>query len=585
MSTNATANTTPDPRPYAWVRTWWPTLALIGAITLARLIYLALLCPYALVEDEAHYWEWSRRLDLSYFSKGPGIAWLIRASTELVGHTELGVRFFAPICSGILALSAAATGASVVRTNPNATPGRAMRLAFVSALIVLLIPAYQLLALLMTIDSPYLACWAMAALFAHRALFRASALAWPMLGLAIGAAFLFKYTILLIVPGLILGAWMGRRGLNLTPAFKPLALLGTLLALAGLAPVIAWNASHDWATLHHLLDHLGFGHEQTQGESKPFDTRRLGVFALEMIGIQIGIIGPVLVLMAASAWRARRDDGNDPESPSVRFLVGCALPLLAFYLLVSFFTRVEGNWPIAAWVTLVVPAAAVVLRELELWRPRFLHWKALPRPRPRAGTIRRCPESPAQGVWHTTIIYGLVAGLAMLALNLLALTPVVGNAIPVGRLTSAKPMADHVAELVGELQNTTGLEPFVATQHYGRASLMAFYLHDPSAPMDVVCAGRALGGEGRQYDLWPDRVLSNPALAGRPAVLMGATQQQWEAFFQRVEAVPSPDDPERPGIRGDHKKNRRAFLGWRCTPPPPPPPPPPPTPPSETNPS
>ena len=31
--------------------------------------------------DEAHYWEWSRRLDLSYYSKGPLIAYLIAALT------------------------------------------------------------------------------------------------------------------------------------------------------------------------------------------------------------------------------------------------------------------------------------------------------------------------------------------------------------------------------------------------------------------------------------------------------------------------------------------------------------------------
>ena len=36
--------------------------------------------PLDLAGDEAHYWDWSRRLDLSYYSKGPLVALIIRAS-------------------------------------------------------------------------------------------------------------------------------------------------------------------------------------------------------------------------------------------------------------------------------------------------------------------------------------------------------------------------------------------------------------------------------------------------------------------------------------------------------------------------
>ena len=45
-----------------------------------------------LAPDEAHYWEWSRRLDWSYYSKGPMVAYLIAGSTRLCGNTEFCVR-------------------------------------------------------------------------------------------------------------------------------------------------------------------------------------------------------------------------------------------------------------------------------------------------------------------------------------------------------------------------------------------------------------------------------------------------------------------------------------------------------------
>src|ERR1043165_4458871 len=47
--------------------------------------------------DEAHYWMWSERLAPAYFSKGPGIAFAMRATTAPFGPTEFGVRCLSPI--------------------------------------------------------------------------------------------------------------------------------------------------------------------------------------------------------------------------------------------------------------------------------------------------------------------------------------------------------------------------------------------------------------------------------------------------------------------------------------------------------
>ena len=47
---------------------------------------------WPLIADEAHYWEWSRRLDWSYYSKGPMVAYLIALPTRLGANTEFWVR-------------------------------------------------------------------------------------------------------------------------------------------------------------------------------------------------------------------------------------------------------------------------------------------------------------------------------------------------------------------------------------------------------------------------------------------------------------------------------------------------------------
>src|ERR671933_191171 len=60
-------------------------------------IRMTLLGATDLSGDEAHYWMGSERLAPAYLSKGPGVAFAIRASTMIFGANEFGVRFFSPL--------------------------------------------------------------------------------------------------------------------------------------------------------------------------------------------------------------------------------------------------------------------------------------------------------------------------------------------------------------------------------------------------------------------------------------------------------------------------------------------------------
>src|SRR5437667_7759830 len=95
----------------------WPwrllALSLVLATALLRFLYLALACPLDLAPDEAHYWDWSRNLDWSYYSKGPVVAYLIRSSCllagpwsrSLTGTDMLAVRLPAVLCGAFLLVS------------------------------------------------------------------------------------------------------------------------------------------------------------------------------------------------------------------------------------------------------------------------------------------------------------------------------------------------------------------------------------------------------------------------------------------------------------------------------------------------
>src|ERR1051325_9048416 len=81
-------------RPALSVRACRLTAALlISAVVIFHLLYLIHNCPLDLAEDEAYYWDWSREIDMSYYSKGPATALLIRASCAIFGDTMPAVRF------------------------------------------------------------------------------------------------------------------------------------------------------------------------------------------------------------------------------------------------------------------------------------------------------------------------------------------------------------------------------------------------------------------------------------------------------------------------------------------------------------
>ncbi|MGI5820113.1 MAG: ArnT family glycosyltransferase [Armatimonadota bacterium] len=145
-------------------RVGWPeTVLLVLAVLVIRIIYLVWLSQWELLGDEAHYWEWSRRPSLSYYSKGPGVAWLIAASTALFGASEWAVRLPAAIASAVGALALARL------TNEITGDERA---GFLAAGAFFLIPIFQLEAQVMTIDPPFMASWIICAWIAWHA-FRA----------------------------------------------------------------------------------------------------------------------------------------------------------------------------------------------------------------------------------------------------------------------------------------------------------------------------------------------------------------------------------------------------------------------------
>lgn len=490
------------------------TLAVILASVLlcARIAYLVWLCPYELVADEAHYWEWSRRPDLSYYTKGPGVAWLLYASTHLFDVSEWAVRLPAALASFACVILLVALTVSACPDRPRAT--------FFAAALFMLAPVFHGTAQFMTIDGPYYACWLLAALAAwrmHRG--NPSASGFLALGMVIGIGMLFKYTILLIAPGVL---WFLFRHHPMTPLRRTASLLTLLAGITACAsPILVWNVHNGWPTLAHLLGHAGLpgGDVQIGQEWKysAFWTIGYILYPFLVLGPPMGIL---LVLAFRDAWKQRIQDPGRWVFAS--FALHIAAPIVVFYFLLSFKTDIELNWAVAGYTVLVIPCAIFLSDNL--------------------------PATPGIArLWKWTIGFGLAMALLISfgtwPLKWLSSWEILGLRIPsesaLKRVQGNKELANRVGKLSRSLARETGLKPFIVASGYSRASLLAFYLPDHPS---IHCASALMGGRETAYDYFADTSLADPDLLGRPAILIGASPFAWDQalFFERLVRSASP---------------------------------------------
>ncbi|MDA8432401.1 MAG: glycosyltransferase family 39 protein, partial [Nitrospiraceae bacterium] len=307
-------------------------LLLLGVALLSALrVYYILTGPFDLSADEAHYWEWSRRLDWSYYSKGPLIAYLIHAGTALFGNTPLGVRIFAVFLSALSSLA-------IYRLGRRLYDGRA---GFYSALLVQVVPLFAVYGVLMTIDSPFMFFWILSLLLFWNAVAdegpggpgKSGVLDWALLGAAIGLGLLSKYTMAFFyLCGLLYFLFHkdGRKFL-----FEKGPYVAIAVSLLVFSPVFIWNARHGWVTLKHTAGqaHLSDGLVVSQK------------YFFDFLGSQLGVVTPVLfVLMFYALWKLRKDGRG-------AFLFWFSAPVIAFFALKSIQGKVQGNWALPAYAT------------------------------------------------------------------------------------------------------------------------------------------------------------------------------------------------------------------------------------------
>ena len=519
----------------------------------SHLHYLIHDCPIDLSGDEAQYWDWSRNLDLSYYSKGPLVAYIIRASCAIFGDTMPAVRLPA-LVFGVCTL--------IVTYLLTRKLFQSDRIALGAVLLFHIVPMFVAGSVLMTIDPPYFFCWAIATYLLAIGIFDGKRWVWPLIGVAAGVGFLAKYAMLLWFVPMLITLAIDRPARPLLRTKWP--WLAILISLLATIQVIVWNSRHDWVSFKHVSTQTGASHGHFE----------LGN-VLELVGGQIGILGPALFLfmVAGCVYAFRRSAGErtpdaagipaetdhasstvalqqEPYRRQMRFCAVFAVAFFSFNFIISFVTKVQMNWPAPAYFTGVILAAYFLATRMRSplrwrrWRPWFwlnIAFGLLMLP------IAHDPEVLFPAVhWLNAHVIPLkepwtqAGGVRKLLARSIPNDPI--EVQQVDFTYKLKGWQEVGKRLSSELRDL-GDDSFAMCHDYQQAADLAFYLDgQPKTYYAASYYRREIAGRLTQYDIWPDRNLGpDSPLIGKNAVFLGRFDRPipelYEAF-ERVEGVP-----------------------------------------------
>lgn len=502
--------------PEASERVWrYRTVALVLILgtALLRVAYLVYNCPLDLAPDEAHYWHWSQRLDWSYYSKGPLVALLIRAScwlfaawSEYVSGSQMAaVRLPAVMCGALLLASIYVLTTLLLRKE---------KWALMVVGLALTLPIIAAGSLLMTIDAPYTCAWGWALVFVYRALFRDAPRSWLWAGACVAVGVLAKYTMVLFVPmvGLFLLATPSVRGQLSRRGFW----LMTIVGAQGGVPILLWNMGNDWITLRHTLgSHVGI---QADNPS----IRWLGPLAY--LGMQCGLFLIYWFIVWALAMAAHRPGREN--RPEYRFLWFMSVPMFVFFLLFSLKNGGgEPNWPITAYLSGMVLACAWLLEQFQ--SPKV--WL-------RRTTWIMVPTMALVGLTLTILMHEPRLVLPLLAR--MAKKPSHDNPMPLRQFDATCRLRGFHAALAAEIDRlrgqlrAEGIEPVLAGANWNLPGEISFYCQGHPAAYSF---GGGIGERHSQYDLWrPDPVAEPGPFKGRTFIVVGARPDILRGAFEQV---------------------------------------------------
>ncbi|MEA5001199.1 MAG: glycosyltransferase family 39 protein [Endomicrobiaceae bacterium] len=484
--------------------------------SITTFIRLFIIGRIGITVDEAHYWVYSKFLDLSYYDHPPMIGYIVKIFTDIFGVNEFAVRFPSVIIfiftSWLFFLSAKKLFNE--------------KTAFVGAVLLNILPVFSFLGAVVTIpDSPLSLFWMLSFYLFINIIETSNKNYWYLLGLATGFAFLSKYTAVMIFPSVFLFLLCSKQH-RLWFSKKEL-YISVIIAFICFIPVILWNIENNWASFGFQLQH-GFG--------KAVPKFSFTLFG-RSVGAQAGYVSPLLFVFYCYALFLCLKDALFNKNKDALFIASFSFPVLFLFNSVATFNEILPHWPAMGYLTLTIYVAHLIIK---FWEKKFFRM----------------------------YIYA-ACGLAIL-MNLLVPVHAMFKIVPIEKFLPAAestkeeygiPKAEIVditndlygwKELSDKINDTlksypADKQPFIFTHKSYLASQIFFYIPDKR----VYCLSDKIDA----YDLW-QRDISN--LANKDALFI--TSNFFD--FKNPEQVYPFDNFEKPVEIPVYRNNRIVKKFW-----------------------
>ncbi len=289
--------------------------------------------------DEAFYVQCSQRPDWAYMDLPFVTAMLVRLGTELVGHSQLGVRIV------FVALGALLPFLVVRLAWPHVGPNHARA----AGLWALILPGFAWQGFMALPDGPLLICLLVCLIALEQAITTQKWSWWFVCGFVCGVGFCTHYRFVLATLGIAVWFLISRDGRTQLRTPKP--WMGGLLALIGTGPALYYNLAHNFSPLRYFL---------SVRNGLIFQPGELIAYVLKQAALMTPLAYGLLLLTLLFMWH-ESSAGN--EKVRLYFIVSVT-PIVCFFL-ASPFSRTGAHmmhWPLPGYVPLLVYLPVVCLR-------------------------------------------------------------------------------------------------------------------------------------------------------------------------------------------------------------------------------
>ena len=367
----------------------------------AQIFYLSFVVKLALAAfvplslDEMYYWLWGQHPQWSYFDHPPMVGWLMILGDLFRSIAEGAIRWPFVLMSQLtiwvwyLILKPLIDEKHIV----------------LWLLVALLNPLWGLGGLIATPDIPLLFFWSLAFFVSQKLIEKPSWNHYALFGALLGLGFLSKYMIVLFP--LCLLPWFYKDKL-FHYLWNKKALVTLLAGFILCSPVLIWNYQNEFASLSFQWKH------GTAAKVWKWN------WSVEYLLGQVFLIFPFVFYLL---FKNRRLNNQ--------LFYFAAIPLL-FFLITSFFNRVEANWPIVAY-----PAVYAIAFLKASEHTRFFKWMT--------------------GIW---------AGLLLFALALVVQGP--------QAQTAGKPLKVFEKEKFKEILRFSEDKPHILASSYQMAAYLSY---------------------------------------------------------------------------------------------------------------